>query len=89
MAAIILSPHKEAGLGRERFINLWVRDQSPNWKLSLELSNLDYAVLLSYQLRNNWDARIRLISVVEKEEYLEAAKDYLTGLMELARMAKT
>ena len=26
-------PHEQAQLGRERDINIWIRDQSPDWKL--------------------------------------------------------
>ena len=38
--------HDQAQLGRERDINIWIRDQSPDWKLGLRLANLDLAILL-------------------------------------------
>ena len=50
--------HDQAQLGRERDINIWIRDQSPDWKLGLRLANLDLAILLGYQLNRNWKGRI-------------------------------
>jgi amino acid transporter len=88
MAVVFLAPHPEAGLGRERSINLWIRDQSPDWKLGLKLANLDYAVLSSYQLRQNWRADMRILCAVSKSENVEAAREFIVHMMELARMSR-
>lgn len=88
MGVILLGIHPESRLGRERKINLWVRDQSPNWQLGLELANLDYSVLLSYQLNRNWGASIRVLSVARDVEDVPATQKFLTKLMRYARMPK-
>ena len=88
MGVVLLAPHKDSGLGRERSINLWVRDQSPNWRIGMELTNLDYALLLSYQLKKNWNADVRLLCVVEEQENKETAEEFLKSLMDVTRMSK-
>ena len=88
MGVVFLGVHPEAGFGRENTVNLWIRDQSPDWRIGLQLANLDYAFLMGIQLQTNWKARVRLISVVEKEEHIEQARDYITTLLEYARMSR-
>ena len=88
MGVVLLAPHRDSGLGRERSINLWVRDQSPNWRIGMELTNLDYALLLSYQLKKNWNADVRLLCVVEEQKNKEIAEEFLKSLMDVTRMSK-
>ncbi|MEO1267896.1 MAG: Na-K-Cl cotransporter [Myxococcota bacterium] len=83
----IYAGHAEAGLGRERVINLWVRDQSPDWKLSLKMASIDLSLLLALQLQQSWrGARMRLICVVNNEAKAEDARRYLEELGEEARI---
>lgn len=77
---------KDRNRGRKREIILWVRDQSPNWKISLNLSNLDYGILISYILGKNWQARIRFICVTQTEKNNEKAIAFLENVVELARL---
>ena len=88
LGVIFLGYHADSGLGLERTVNLWVRDQSPNWNLGLKLANLDYAVLMSYQLKMNWNARVRVLSVVRQEQHVQMARDFIENLMEYARFSK-
>lgn len=44
-------------LAEQGEINVWVRSQEPEWKLSLRLSNIDLSLLLAYQLARGWGAR--------------------------------
>ena len=88
MGVVLAAFHPESKLGRERCVNLWVRDQSPDWQLGLKLANLDYSVLMSYQLKVNWGARIRVLTVVSREEDIAPAREFLTKLMEYARMSE-
>ena len=88
MGVVLLAQHKDSGLGREKSINLWVRDQSPDWRIGMELTNLDYALLLSYQLKKNWNADVRLLCVVEEKENKEIAEEFLMSLMDVTRMSK-
>ncbi len=86
MGVVFLALHPESGLGRERTVNLWIRDQSPDWRLGLNLANLDYAVLMSYQLRLNWRAKVRMITVVRDEACVSMARGFLARLVEYARL---
>ncbi|MGK5092598.1 amino acid permease [Deltaproteobacteria bacterium TL4] len=80
--------HPDVILGKEQSVNLWVRDQSPEWHLSFNLSNLDLSFLLSYQLTKNWKANLRILSVIQKDENLAIAQQFIKELMVIARMPK-
>lgn len=69
-------------------ITLWVRDQSPNWELSLNLSNLNYATLLAYQLKKNNHAKLSLRCVVNDEKNAEMAQSFLSELTQSARLGE-
>ena len=84
--AMILAMEKEKLSKRANKITLWVRDQSPDWKLSLNLSNLDYAILLAYQLKTVWKGELTLQCVAKEEKNVKVAIDYLEELTYLARL---
>mgnify|MGYP003683317005 CR=1 FL=1 len=86
MGVAMLVLNGQALFGREREINIWVRDQSPDWTLGLRLANLDLAVLLGYQLLRNWNGKINLVTVVSKEENIEPANEFLHSLAKDARL---
>ena len=54
---LLYADNPQAGLGREQIINVWLREQSPNWQVGLRLPNLDLTLLLAYQLARNWRER--------------------------------
>lgn len=74
-----------AQLGRSASINVWLRGKSPHWDISMDLGNVDLALLSAYKLKKNWDANMRVIIVVEEEE-VENAYKYLENLLDLARL---
>ncbi|PWN05483.1 Na-K-Cl cotransporter [Rhodohalobacter mucosus] len=74
-----------AQLGRSDSINVWLREQSPDWDLSMDLGNIDLALLSGYKLKKNWGARMRVIVVVEEGQE-EAAHAYLEDLLDVARL---
>ncbi|MFH5830988.1 amino acid permease [Halalkalibaculum sp. DA384] len=74
-----------AQLGRSALVNVWVHEQSPDWDLSMELGNVDLAMLTAYKLKVNWDAEMRIITVVEEPE-VENAYQYLENLRDVARL---
>ena len=86
MGAAIFELHDKALLGRERNINIWIRDQSPNWTLGLRLANLDLAILLGYQLCRNWNGRITLLSAINEASHLASASHFLASLSQDARL---
>lgn len=74
-----------ANLGRSASINVWLREKSPHWDLSMELGNIDLALLSAYKLKINWKAELRVITVVE-ESQVENAYNYLNILLDAARL---
>lgn len=86
MGVALLHQHSQAALGHERTINVWIRDQSPDWHLGLRLANLDLSLLLAYQISRNWGGQIRFLTVCEREEDVEMSERYLHELIDEARL---
>jgi amino acid transporter len=74
-----------AQLGRSATVNVWIKDKAPDWDLSMNLGNMDLALLTAYKLKMNWGAKMRVITVVEEGE-IEKAYNYLENLLDLARL---
>ncbi len=86
LGVLLFAEHSRARLGRRHSINIWARDQTPDWHLSMELGNLDLAILVSYQINRDWHGKITMISAIREAENVEAAHQYLTNLINLARI---
>lgn len=86
VAVMLYALHSRAGLGQRQTINIWIHDRSPDWRLSMEIGNLDLALLTGYQLSQNWEATLRLITVVDGPEEKEKAQDFLSKLIDLGRI---
>ena len=67
-------------------VNLWLRDQSPNWELGLRMTNFNYQLLIACQLNKNLKVKINIITVTSKEEYVEIARENLKEIASLARL---
>ncbi|TVR17728.1 MAG: Na-K-Cl cotransporter [Balneolaceae bacterium] len=74
-----------ANLGRSASINVWIREKSPHWDISMDLGNVDLALLSAYKLKLNWNADLRVITVVNEEE-VDNAYAYLENLLSVARL---
>ncbi|MCC5915355.1 MAG: hypothetical protein JJU46_13335 [Balneolaceae bacterium] len=74
-----------AQLGRSASVNVWIRERTPNWDLSMDLGNVDLALLTAYKLKVNWKAEMRVITVVEESE-VENAYSYIENLLDIARL---
>ena len=59
MGTIILNKHPRVGFGMQKDVNIWLRDESPNWHL---------AMLIALQLQLNWQGKLNLITVAQKPE---------------------
>lgn len=88
MGVVLLARNNTVELGREQHINVWMREQAPEWKLGLRLANLDLAVLLAVQLRRNWKGCISLIMIVSDDEMERRAHQFLQELSNLARLPR-
>ncbi len=88
MGAILYAQHSSALLGREQTINVWIREQSPNWEIGMRLTNLDLSLLLAYQLAQHWQGEIRLITIIAAEEERASAEAFFRMLIDLGRMPR-
>lgn len=86
MGAALFVRHDTTGLGRRKLVNLWIPDQSPDWKLEMEFLDLDLAILLAYRMMDSWNAKMSVIAAVDKEADKEQAKQFLARLIDLARL---
>ena len=86
---LIHAPHPRAGLGHRQTINVWIRDRSPDWGLSMDMGNLDLPVLAGYKLLRNWNARMRLITALDDEANIEEARQFLEAVIEVGRIPRT
>lgn len=86
---LLFSAHPTARLGQRSIINVWVSDRKDNWNLSWNIGNLDLSTLIAYKLKKNWDAKIRLITVIDDENEKEKATEFLNSLINLARIPET
>lgn len=89
LGALIFAPHPEAGLGQRQHINVWIRDRSPDWQLRWDFGNLDLAILVAYKLSRNWQAQMRLVTVVSDEADVADARRFMSRLVDLARIPDT
>ncbi len=87
IGVILYMDNPLTALGREQMLNVWLREQSPAWEVGLELTNLDLALLLAYQLARNWNTvQINLITVVQDAGELANGEAFLQQIIELGRM---
>lgn len=89
LGVLVYYQHPKAGLGKRQVINVWIRNRAPLWQISWDIGNLDLSLLIAYKLKRNWAAKIRLITEVENNEQEIHAHDFMTELMDLARLPKT
>jgi len=89
IGVLLYKLHPIALLGQRNMINVWVSNRKGNWTLSWDIGNLDLSVLIAYKLKMNWNAQIRLITVIDDTEEEQNAKDFLKSLVNLARLPQT
>ncbi|MEM7801438.1 MAG: amino acid permease, partial [Chloroflexota bacterium] len=86
---LLYAAHPVSLLGRRQSVNVWIRDRSPDWRLSWDIGNLDLSILIAYKFKLNWGADLRLITVIEDEREEENARHFMSQLMDLARLPDT
>ncbi|CAN5588083.1 amino acid permease [soil metagenome] len=86
LGVLMLASQHMGRLGGRGVINLWIREQGPEWQVSTDLQHSHLAILLAYKLRRNWGGDINLVTAVEDEEEVHQADAYLHGLADLARL---
>ena len=89
MGSLVFAPHPQAGLGQRNHVNVWIRDRTPDWRLSWDVGNLDLSILSAYKLICNWRADMRILTVVRDKADEESAKEFMSRLVDLARIPAT
>jgi hypothetical protein len=74
---MILNHYHHAALGPNKDINLWLRDESPNWHL---------ATLIALRLQMNWNGSLNLITVAPTREESRRLYGFLEHLGEQLRL---
>ena len=88
MGVLVFVDDAVAKTGQKQVVNVWVRDQSPNWKLEWDLGNIDLELLTAYKLHQNWGARVRIVCAVPDADHTETAETFLRQILELARLMR-
>ncbi len=86
LGVLLYIPHPRAILGQQQKIHIWIKSKAPHWGFDDGVGNLDLSMLVAYKLKQNWNASVKLITVVEKEEEKPAAMAFLQELIELSRL---
>ena len=87
VGTLLYAPHPRAALGQRQTINVWIHDRSPDWRLSLEIGNLDLALLSGYKLSQNWDTQLWLVTALRDPDEEAKARDFLAKLIDLGRFS--
>jgi adenylate kinase family enzyme len=68
-------------------IYVYIEKPERGWEVSMDLGNMDLAILIAYKLKLNWDCELNLIAQTEQAWEKEKAVDYLRSISELARIS--
>ncbi len=77
LSILILRQHTRVAFGMQKDVNVWLRDKSPNWHLT---------ILIALQLQINWEGKINLITVADSEESAKRLLKFLNRLSDQTRL---
>ncbi len=77
MGILLLYKYQRVGFGMQKDLNLWLRDESPNWHL---------AMLIALQLQLNWQGKLNLITVAQKPEDVKRLNRFMERLGDQVRL---
>lgn len=77
LSVLILRQHPRVAFGMQKDVNIWLRDKSPNWHLT---------VLIALQLQLNWNGKINLVTVAESEDDVVRLNKFLNRLSDQTRL---
>lgn len=79
LGLILLNQHPRTAFGMHQYVNLWLRDKSPNWHL---------AILIALHLQLNWNGKINLLTATEEDSAEETRRlyDFLQYVSDQARL---
>ena len=89
IGVLLYLSHPISLLCQLNIINFWLSYRKTKWYLGWDIGNLDLSILVAYKLKMNWGARIRLITVINDPNEADNAREFLSLLINLARLPET
>ncbi len=86
---ILFMPHGKAMLGQRQYINIWVRNTDPDkdiYDFSRSHLNSNLALLISYKLKLNWQAKVRLMKIISPDDDLNKENESLNEFINMSRL---
>jgi len=83
---LLYMPHRKALLGQQQYINIWIKDRSPTWDLDDGQPNPNLSLLIAYKLKINWNAEIRLLTVIKDVTENTKATAFMKEFINLSRL---
>ncbi len=88
VGALLVAPHRRAGLGQRQRIVMWVRAHPESWDpdAAFASGNMNLILLMGVRLVRTWKAELELRTVVPEPSQEADARRFLRGLCDLARL---
>lgn len=86
VGTFLVARHPVVGIGQRRAITVWVAGGDGDVSEDFHGRNLNLALLMGYRIAERWGARLRLVTVVERDEDVDGAARFLRELVDLARL---
>ena len=77
LGIIILFQYRRTAFGMQKDVNLWLRDESPNWHL---------AMLVALQIQMNWNGKLNLITASQDPKDTRRLHGFLERLGDQVRL---
>jgi hypothetical protein len=89
MGVILLANESGKKIEGQKPLVMLIDEGKTGWETSMELGNMDLALLIAYKLKRNWKNDLHLIARISSADDRRQAKNYLQSVVELARIPNT
>jgi solute carrier family 12 sodium/potassium/chloride transporter 2 len=86
MGIILLANESGKKIEGQKPLVMLIDEGKTGWEISMELGNMDLALLIAYKLKRNWNNDLHLIARISSADDRRQAKNYLQSVVELARI---
>jgi len=86
MGVILLANESGKKIEGQKPLVMLIDEGKTGWETSMELGNMDLALLIVYKLKRNWKNDLHLIARISSPDDRQQAKNYLQSVVELARI---
>ncbi|MCA9714335.1 MAG: hypothetical protein H6713_39505 [Myxococcales bacterium] len=91
VGVLLIAEHPRAGFGQRETIHVWIKPPDRRWDVedALSCGNVNLNLLTGYRLMRQWQATLRLITVVERDADAPAAEAFLRELSDRVRFPES